>query len=34
MSGTYQDNWINIEEAAGNMGMTKGTVRNWIKKNE
>ena len=34
MSETYQDNWINIEEAAGYMGVTKDTVRNWIKKTD
>lgn len=34
MSETFQDNWINIEEAAGYMGVTKDTVRNWIKKTD
>jgi len=26
------DNWIGIEEAAQYMGVTKETIRNWIKK--
>lgn len=34
MSETYQDYWINIEEAAGYMGVAKDTVRNWIKKTD
>lgn len=34
MSEVYQDNWINLEEAAAYMGVTKDTVRNWIKKTD
>ena len=29
---TINDNWIGIEEAARYMGVTKETIRNWIKK--
>ncbi|MCR5704008.1 MAG: helix-turn-helix domain-containing protein [Eubacterium sp.] len=28
------DNWIGIEEAAQYMGVTKETIRNWIKKTD
>ena len=34
MNENYQDNWIGLEEAANYMGITKDTVRNWIKKTE
>lgn len=34
MSENYQDNWISLEEAANYMGITKDTVRNWIKKTD
>lgn len=34
MNEQYQDNWINLEEAANYMGITKDTVRNWIKKTD
>lgn len=34
MSEVYQDNWINLEDAANYMGVTKDTVRNWIKKTD
>lgn len=27
------DKWIGIEEAANFLGVTKDTIRNWIKKN-
>lgn len=27
-----EDNWIGIEEAANFLGVTKDTIRNWIKK--
>lgn len=32
MVDNYIDNWIGIEEAATYLGVTKDTVRNWIKK--
>lgn len=34
MNDFYQDNWISLEEAANYMGITKDTVRNWIKKTD
>lgn len=34
MKEKYEDNWIGIEEAAKYLGVTKDTVRNWIKKTE
>lgn len=32
MSKNYNDRWIGITEAAEYMGVTKETIRNWIKK--
>lgn len=32
MVENHSDNWIGIEEAAMYLGVTKDTVRNWIKK--
>lgn len=29
----FDDKWIGIEEAATFLGVTKDTIRNWIKKN-
>ena len=34
MIENYNDNWIGIEEAALYLGVTKDTVRNWIKKTD
>ena len=34
MVENYADNWIGIEEAAKYLGVTKDTVRNWIKKTD
>lgn len=34
MSETLMDNWIGIEEAANYLGVTKETIRNWIKKTD
>lgn len=34
MSEILMDNWIGIEEAANYLGVTKETVRNWIKKTD
>ena len=27
------ENWISLEEAAKHLGVTKDSIRNWIKKN-
>ena len=32
MSEQYNDSWIGINEAAEYLGVTKETIRNWIKK--
>ena len=32
MKNTYNDSWIGISEAAIYLGVTKETIRNWIKK--
>ena len=34
MVENYTDNWIGIEEVATYLGVTKDTVRNWIKKTD
>ena len=34
MTENYNDNWIGIEEAANYLGVTKDTIRNWIKKTD
>ena len=34
MSENYAENWIGIEEAANQLGVTKDTIRNWIKKTD
>ena len=34
MSDILMDNWIGIEEAANYLGVTKETIRNWIKKTD
>ena len=34
MSENYVENWIGIEEAANHLGVTKDTIRNWIKKTD
>jgi len=31
---SYNDNWIGIQETANYLGVTKDTVRNWIKKTD
>ena len=33
MDNIQDDKWIGIEEAANFLGVTKDTIRNWIKKN-
>lgn len=34
MIDNYSDNWIGVEEAALYLGVTKDTIRNWIKKTD
>jgi len=34
MSENYTENWIGIGEAADFLGVTKDTIRNWIKKTD
>lgn len=34
MNENYTENWIGIEEAANHLGVTKDTIRNWIKKTD
>lgn len=29
-----EENWISISEAAGHLGVTKDSIRNWIKKTD
>jgi len=34
MADNYIDSWIGVEEAAAYLGVTKETIRNWIKKTD
>jgi len=34
MTEIFVENWISIDEAATHMGVTKDTIRNWIKKTD
>lgn len=34
MNEVYADNWIGIDEAAAYLGITKDTLRKWIKKTD
>lgn len=34
MIENYVEKWIGIEEAAQHLGVTKDTIRNWIKKRD
>ena len=34
MGEIYNDNWISLEEASIYLGVSKDTVRNWIKKTD
>ncbi len=34
MEEKYAECWIGIEEAATHLGVTKDTIRNWIKKTD
>lgn len=32
MNDSYTEKWVGIDEAAQHLGVTKDTIRNWIKK--
>lgn len=34
MTDNYNENWISITEAAEHLGVTKDSIRNWIKKTD
>ena len=34
MNEIYNDNWISLEETAIYLGVSKDTIRNWIKKTD
>lgn len=34
MNENFVESWIGIEEAAKHLGVTKDTIRNWIKKTD
>lgn len=34
MNRDFEENWIGISEAATHLGVTKDTIRNWIKKTD
>lgn len=34
MGENYAEKWISIEDAASHLGVTKDTIRNWIKKTD
>ena len=34
MIENYSEKWIGIEDAANHLGVTKDTIRNWIKKTD
>lgn len=34
MNENYAEKWIGIEDAANHLGVTKDTIRNWIKKTD
>ena len=34
MTENYTESWIGIEEAAKHLGVTKDSIRNWIKKTD
>ena len=34
MNENYTEKWISLEEAANHLGVTKDTIRNWIKKTD
>ena len=34
MSENYAESWIGIEEVSRHLGVTKDTIRNWIKKTD
>ena len=34
MSENFAESWIGVEDAAKHLGVTKDTIRNWIKKTD
>ncbi len=34
MKENYNENWVSIDNAASHLGVTKDTIRNWIKKTD
>lgn len=34
MFNNFEENWIGISEAAEHLGVTKDSIRNWIKKTD
>lgn len=34
MNDTFTESWIGIDDAAKHLGVTKDTIRNWIKKTD
>ena len=34
MKENFSENWVSLEEAATHLGVTKDTIRNWIKKTD
>lgn len=34
MKENFSENWVSLEEAAIHLGVTKDTIRNWIKKTD
>ena len=34
MEDNFSERWIGVEEAAEHLGVTKDTIRNWIKKTD
>ena len=34
MKDNFSENWVSLEEAATHLGVTKDTIRNWIKKTD
>lgn len=34
MKDNFSENWVSLEDAATHLGVTKDTIRNWIKKTD
>ena len=34
MKENFSENWVSLQEAATHLGVTKDTIRNWIKKTD